>query len=37
MFGSGNGVVQVDDCWFAHAVEAEVLERNVSVCVRRKS
>ena len=29
MFGSGNGVVQVDDCWFAYAVEAEVLERSV--------
>ena len=29
MFGSGNGVVHVDDCWFAYAVEAEVLERSV--------
>ena len=29
MFGSGNGVVKVDDCWFAYAVEAEVLERSV--------
>jgi len=25
MFGSGNGVVQVDDGWFANSVEAEVL------------
>jgi hypothetical protein len=32
MFGSGNGVVHVDDCWFAHAVEAEVLERRVWLC-----
>ena len=29
MFGSGNGVVQVDDCWFAYAVEADVLDRSV--------
>jgi hypothetical protein len=29
MFGSGNGAVHVDDCWFAHAVEAEVLDKSV--------
>lgn len=32
MFGSGNGAIHVDDCWFAHAVEAEVLERHVWLC-----
>jgi hypothetical protein len=25
VFSSGNGVVRVDDCWFAHAVPSEVL------------
>jgi hypothetical protein len=29
LFGSGNGVVHVDDCWFAYAVEADVLEKSV--------
>ena len=32
MFGSGNGAVHIDDCWFAHAVEAQVLERSVWLC-----
>jgi hypothetical protein len=32
LFGSGNGVVHVDDSWFTHAVEAEVLDRNVRLC-----
>jgi hypothetical protein len=32
MFGSGNGVVQVDDRWFARGVEAEVLEQTVRLC-----
>jgi hypothetical protein len=32
LFGSGNGAVHVDDCWFAHAVEATVLERSVWLC-----
>jgi hypothetical protein len=32
MFGSGNGVVHVDDGWFAHAVEADVLEKKVWLC-----
>jgi hypothetical protein len=32
MFGSGNGVIRVDDCWFAYAVEAEVLEKSVWLC-----
>jgi hypothetical protein len=32
LFGSGNGVVHVDDSWFAHAVEADVLDRTVKLC-----
>ena len=32
LFGSGNGLVHVDDSWFAHAVEAEVLDRTVRLC-----
>jgi hypothetical protein len=32
LFGSGNGVVHVDDCWFAHSVEADVLDRKVRLC-----
>jgi hypothetical protein len=32
LFGSGNGVVHVDDTWFAHAGEAEVLDRTVRLC-----
>lgn len=32
LFGSGNGVVHVDDCWFAHAVDADVLDRKVKLC-----
>jgi hypothetical protein len=32
LFGSGNGVVQVDDCWFTHAVDTEVLDRTVRLC-----
>ena len=35
MFGSGNGVVHVDDRWFAHAVDAEVLDRNVRLVPQR--
>ncbi|MEA2525497.1 MAG: hypothetical protein QOF73_2724 [Thermomicrobiales bacterium] len=32
IFSSGNGVAVVDDEWFAHAVEAEVLGRSVLLC-----
>jgi len=32
MFGSGNGVVHVDDHWFTHAVDAAVLDRTVRLC-----
>lgn len=32
LFGSGNGVIHVDDCWFAHSVEADVLDRKVRLC-----
>jgi len=32
LFGSGYGVVHVDDSWFAHSVEAEVLDRMVRLC-----
>jgi hypothetical protein len=32
LFGSGNGVIHVDDCWFTHAVEADVLDRKVRLC-----
>jgi len=32
LFGSGNGIVQVDDCWFRHARETEVLNRKVQLC-----
>lgn len=32
IFSSGNGVAAVDEGWFAHAVEAEVLGRRVKVC-----
>ena len=32
LFGSGNGVIHVDDCWFTHSVEAEVLDRKVRLC-----
>jgi hypothetical protein len=32
LFGSGNGVVHVDDLWFTHACEAEVLDRKVKLC-----
>jgi YHS domain-containing protein len=32
IFSSGNGLVTVDDAWFACAVEAEVLGRTVKVC-----
>ena len=32
LFGSGNGVVHVDDRWFEHAVDADVLDRKVKLC-----
>jgi len=32
LFGSGNGVIHVDDCWFTHSVEADVLDRKVQLC-----
>lgn len=32
VFSSGNGVVQVDDRWFSHSVEAEVMGIPVSLC-----
>jgi hypothetical protein len=32
LFGSGNGVVHVDDLWFAHASDADVLDRKVRLC-----
>jgi hypothetical protein len=32
LFGSGNGIVRVDDCWFTHSVEADVLDRKVRLC-----
>jgi hypothetical protein len=32
LFGSGNGVVQVDDEWFTYAVKAEVLGTTQLVC-----
>lgn len=32
IFSSGNGIVQVDDAWFAHATQAEVLGVPVLVC-----
>lgn len=32
IFSSGNGIATVDDTWFAHAVEAQVLGRTVKVC-----
>jgi hypothetical protein len=32
LFGSGNGVVHVDDLWFAHATDADVLDRTVRLC-----
>jgi len=32
VFSSGNGVVQVDDRWFSHAVEAEVMGIPVALC-----
>jgi hypothetical protein len=32
IFSSGNGIAAVDEEWFAHAVEAEVLGRRVKVC-----
>src|SRR5437899_2718279 len=32
IFGSGNGVAQVDDGWFEHAVSGEVLGHHVLLC-----
>jgi hypothetical protein len=32
LFGSGNGVVYVDDSWFLHSVDADVLDRKVQIC-----
>lgn len=32
VFGSGNGVVRVDDTWFPHAVSGEVLGELVPLC-----
>jgi hypothetical protein len=32
LFGSGNGIVHVEDSWFEHAVDAEVLDRKVRLC-----
>jgi hypothetical protein len=32
VFSSGNGIVRVDDCWFSHATQAEVLGMPVSLC-----
>ncbi|MBY0524400.1 MAG: nucleotidyltransferase family protein [Gemmataceae bacterium] len=32
IFSSGNGVVEVDDAWFEHAVDSEVLGRPARLC-----
>ena len=32
VYGSGNGVLEVDDAWFTYAVDAEVLSRPVKLC-----
>lgn len=32
IFASGNGVARVDDLWFAHAVDSEVLGRPARLC-----
>ena len=32
IFASGNGVAQVDDGWFAHAAESEVLGMRLRLC-----
>jgi hypothetical protein len=32
IFSSGNGIARVDDSWFRHAISAEVLGIQVSVC-----
>jgi hypothetical protein len=32
VYGSGNGVLEVDDAWFTFAVDAEVLSRPVRLC-----
>lgn len=32
VFGSGNGIAQVDDEWFAHAAESEVFGRRLRLC-----
>lgn len=32
VFSSGNGIVRVDNCWFAHAVPSEVLGIPVALC-----
>ena len=32
VYGSGNGVLDVDDAWFTYAVDAQVLSRPVKLC-----
>lgn len=32
LFGSGNGVIHVEQSWWVHAVEADVLDRKVKLC-----
>jgi len=32
VFSSGNGIIRVDDCWFANAVPSEVLGIPVGLC-----
>jgi hypothetical protein len=32
VFGSGNGVIRIDDAWFAHAVPAPVLGMTLPLC-----
>ena len=32
VYGSGNGVLEVDDAWFTNAVNADVLGRRVKLC-----
>jgi hypothetical protein len=32
IFSSGNGIATVDDAWFAHAVEAQMLGRTIKIC-----
>lgn len=37
IFGSGNGIAMVDADWFAHAVEAEVMQVPVKLCPPEES